>query len=395
MAHTPRLLPPALVLLALVGCKPEDPQVAERPPPAVTVARVVVRKERDYDEYTGRLAAVDEVQVRARVSGYLVNWTFTPGEEVKKDQVLFEIDPDLYKADLNRTTAAIAQAEARVKRLEADYRRAERLLPTGAVTREEYDKVVGDLGEARAGVGVAKANQETSNLNLKFTKVRAPINGRISRPLVTKGNLIRADDTLLTTILSVDEAYVYFDIDEKSLLRYQRSTRGNGSKTTTPVPLKDLKIPIKVALEGDAGFPHEGTLDFAENTLDASTGTFRARGVLPNKKRIFTAGLRARVQVPVGPDFEAILVAEEAVGTEQARRFVYVVENDVAKRRTVKLGRTRGELVVIEEGLKKGDVVIVNGVQRVRPEMKVDPKLGPMPGDRPENKSGKGDKTKE
>src|SRR5262249_1587965 len=222
-----------------------------------------------------------------------------------------------------------------------------------------------------------------AKLNLDFTKIAAPIAGKASRALVSIGNLVNAGggETLLTTIVSVDPVYVYFDVDERSLLRYRKQYHSKNSESGVLPPIKDLNIPIKVALEGEAGFPHEGVIDFADNRVNPATGTIQVRGVIANPSRIFDAGMRARIRVPVSDPHKVLMITERAVGTDQGRKFVYIVNGEnVVERRDITLGRLNDGLQVVSEGVKPQDWVIVYGIQRVRDTTKVDPKRVAMPG---------------
>jgi RND family efflux transporter MFP subunit len=343
----------------------------------------VARDVTDYDDYDGRIAAVDMVEVRARVRGYLVKVDFQDGQIVKKGDLLFQIDPAPYQATLDAAKAKVKLAEAKVKQTKADVERQRPLVRTGGIAQADFDKTVADAEVAAAAVEADKALVVSAQLDLNFTTIEAPIAGKASRAQVNVGNLVSGSgETVLTTITTVDPMYVYFDVDERALLRYRREFRKDkAGADLTQTPIKDLKIPVAVALEGDEGYPHHGVLDFADNRVNPSTGTIQVRGVLPNPKRILDAGMRARVRIPVGEPHKALLVTERAVGNEQGRKFLYVVNDEkVVERRDVKLGRLADGLQVIQEGLKPDEWVIVNGIQRARDAMKVEPKQSPMPG---------------
>jgi len=294
---------------------------------------------------------------------------------------------------LDAAEAEVRLADAKVKQTEADVKRNQPLVASGATTRAEFDKIVADASVSVSAVAARKAMVESARLDLEFTQIKAAIAGRISRPQITVGNLVSAaGDTVLTTITSIEPMYVYFDIDERSLLRYKTIYRKDSQSTEMNV--KDLKIPVHVALEGEEGHPHQGVIDFGDNRVNPSTGTLQVRGVLPNPKRVLESGMRARVRIPVGDPHKAVLVTERAVGNDQGRKFLYVVnDQDVVERRDVKLGRLDGGLQVITEGIKPSESVIVNGIQRVRDAMKVAPKKGPMPGTEKPN-AGKTEPTK-
>jgi RND family efflux transporter MFP subunit len=302
---------------------------------------------------------------------------------VKEGDVLFDIDPRTYHAAVVAAEAQIKAAEAKLKQAQAEVKRNEPLVASGATTRAEFEKFVADADVAAAAVEVSKAAAEAARLDLGFTKVGSPVNGKVSRSQVTVGNLVNAGggETLLTTITSVDPMQVYFDVDERSLLRYRQQFRKDSAAAGEQTPFKNLKIPVSVGLDGEDGFPHQGVLDFADNRVNPSTGTIQVRGVLPNPKRTLDAGMRARVRIPVGAAHKALLVTERAIGNDQGRKFLYVVnDQDVVERRDVKLDRVSDGMQVIKDGLKAEDWVIVNGIQRVRDAMKVAPKRSPMPG---------------
>jgi multidrug efflux system membrane fusion protein len=371
----------------LFGCD-STPPVVETPPPPVSVSQPLVRDIVDHDDYEGRIAAVETVEVRARVRGHLVKVNFQDGqiidEQMVKDRyLLYEIDPSTYKAALDAAKAQLAVADAALELAKKEYARTAQLARTGAATREELDVWTAKQAAAGAERLKALAAVEQAELDLNFTKIVAPIPGKISRTQVTVGNLVNAGggETLLTTITSLNPMYVYFDVDERALLRYRQHFRKGPKENGTEPPLKDLKIPVYVGLEGEEGYPQKGLIDFADNRVNPSTGTIQVRGVLPNDKRILDAGMRARVRIPVSDPHKLLTITERAVGNDQGRKFVYVVNaQNVAERRDVKLGRVSDGLQVIAEGLKPEDWVVVNGIQRVRDGAKVEPRRVPMPG---------------
>jgi RND family efflux transporter MFP subunit len=365
--------------LFVVGCArvPSAPESAPAPT-TVTVSRPIVRDVTDYADFTGRTAAVDSVEVRAHVWGYLDRVNFREGALVKKDDVLFEIDPRTYRADFDRARGTVAQYEARVHRTERDYRRARTLLARGAVSQEDHDRYEADHREAVANLDVARANRDLAALNLGYTKVTAPVGGRASRYAVTVGNLVQSGDqgggTLLTTVVSVDPMYVYFDMDERTVLRVRQLIREGKARSA------GAGWPVAMGLANQEGFPHRGTIDFEDNQVNPKTGTLRVRGVLPNKDEGLSPGLFARVRVPIGRAHRALLITDRAVDTDQGRKVLYVVndKNEVVSR-PVRLGALHDGLREVTEGLTPGEAVIVSGLQQVRPGVTVQPRLVDMP----------------
>jgi RND family efflux transporter MFP subunit len=364
-----------LALLVSGGCTKQPAPTPSVKPPDVVVARPLVRTVTDYEDFTGRTEAYRTIEVRARVSGYLNKVNFVEGSEVKKGEVLFEIDPRLFEAQLQRANAVLNQAQAHLRRLDQDLDRATSLLPRNAISREEYDKIAGDRSEAAAAVSVARASVEAAKLNLAYTKVVAPISGRISRRLLDPGNLIKADETVLTSIVSDDPIYAYFDIDERTLLRLRRMVR-----QTQSIFVRKQDVPVMLGLSDEEGFPHVGKIDFSDNRLDPMTGTLRVRGVFDNPQHLLSPGLFVRIRLPIGHPYEAILIAEQALGTDQGQKFVYVVneQNEVEYRR-VQVGSVFDGLRVITEGLSKDERVIISGLQRARAGLVVEPRQVEMP----------------
>ncbi len=393
--------------LTLAGCAraPSDPPAAE--PIPVAVSYPVEREVTDYVEFTARTAAVDCVEVRSHVWGYLTKINFKEGALVKQGDVLFEIDPRSYQADLERAEAALLQAEAHLKRLELDYNRARPLLPHQAISREDFDKISGDRDEAQAAVKLAEAARDLARLNMGFTHVTAPISGRVSRYMVTVGNLIQSGDlanvTLLTTIVSVDPIYAYFDVDERTVQRARQWLRsGQAEPSADKRPPADKKppadretppvlglavdagLPVELGLATEKGFPHRGTVNFVDNQLNPKTGTLRVRGVFPNKDETLTAGFFARVRLPIGPPHPAVLVTDRAIDTDQGQKILYVVNNkNEVIARPIRVGLLHEGLRAIEDGVTPGERVIVNGLQTVRSGITVEPKLVGMPGQNP------------
>jgi multidrug efflux system membrane fusion protein len=358
--------------LLLSACQQQQAAAPPPPPTKVTVSQPVVREVTEWDEYTGRIEAVESVEVRARVSGYLQSVHFTDGAIVKKGTLLFVIDPRPYQAELNRARATLEQAIARYDRTQKDFTRAQQLIKSRAVSQEEVDTRGADQREAQEAVQAGRAAVEAAQLNVEFTQVRAPISGRISREFVTVGNLINggsADSTLLTRIVSLDPIYCYFDVDERSYLRYARLWRDE----QRPSP-REVKIPVQLGLANETGFPHQGRLDFVDNRLDPNTGTMTGRAIFSNPDLVLFPGLFARVRMPGSGRYEALMIPDEAVGTDQTQRFAFVVnDQNTVEYRKVELGPIIEGLRVIRNGLRPEEWVIVNGVQRVRTGAKVDP----------------------
>lgn len=365
--------------LALGGCARPPAVAPAAGSPRVTVSYVVEREVTDYADYTARTAAVDSVELRARVSGYLDKVNFKDGSLVRKGDVLFEIDPRTYRAILKQAEANVQEAEARVKRLDADVARADDLLRSRAISRQDYDKIIGDRGEAVAAQAAQKAAVERAQLDVGFTKVTAPVNGRISRAVVTVGNLVQAGDqgggTLLTTIVSVDPMNAYFDVDEHTVLRVKQLIREGKAGNA-----EEVEVPVWLGLANEDGFPHRGTVNFIDNQVNPRTGTLRVRGVFPNKDERLAPGYFARVRVPIGMPHKSLLVSERALDTDQGEKIVYVLDKDnKIATRPVRLGALHEGLREIAEGLTPGERVIVNGLQQVRPGMVVEPELVDMP----------------
>ncbi|MEO8223203.1 MAG: efflux RND transporter periplasmic adaptor subunit [Gammaproteobacteria bacterium] len=359
----------------VIGCGRQVPPTM--PLPEVTVAAPLVRKITDWDEYTGRLAAVESVEIRARVGGYLQSVGFQDGALVTRGELLFTIDPRPYQAAVDQSRADLTSSQVRLELAANDLDRAKRLFASRAISEEELDARTKQKREADASLEAADAAEKASALNLEFARIRAPISGRIGRKLVTVGNLVNAgqDPTLLATIVSVDPIHVYFTADERSFLRYTRLAEVGirPSSRTTPNP-------VRLQLADEQGFPHLGHMDFVDNRVDEATGTIQGRAIFPNPKGDLTPGLFGRVQLLGEGPYEALIVPDQAIGTDQAQRLVYVVgkDNVVAPKKVV-LGRTLGDLRVIRSGLDATDRVVINGIQRVRPGATVQPVEGSIP----------------
>jgi membrane fusion protein, multidrug efflux system len=369
-------------LLTVSGCGKSAAPKAEAPPPAVTVAQPVVRPVQDYDEYTGQLMASEAVDVRARVKGYLTTVGFKDGDEVKKGQVLFQIDPRPFEAAVKSAQGQLDVVKARRVKADADVKRYRDLVPKGAATQQDLDKAVGELGEAEAGIRAAEAELERAQLDLQYSHVAAPVNGLASRALLTEGNLVGAGgaEQLLTTIMDVDPVQVYFDVDQRAIQQYRKRAMAQRAGGPEPKTVSELNIPFQFGLASEEGFPHQGVLDFIDNKVDAATGTISVRGSVPNPDRLFKPGFFARVRVPMGDKYDAVLVSDRSIGTQQGQKYVLVVdEKSTVAFRPVQLGPLQNDgLRVVTSGVKPEDRIVVNGIQRARPGTAVKPEPGQM-----------------
>jgi RND family efflux transporter MFP subunit len=360
------------LLLLMTACAQQQPTAAPPPPPKVTISQPLNREVVEWEEYTGRLEAVESVEVRARVNGYLQSIHFKNGATVKQGDLLFVIDPRPYQAELERARAELALANARLERASKDLARSQMLVRSRAVSQEEVDTRISDQRQAQESVQAARAMVNAAQLNVEFTQVRAPISGRISRNLVSVGNLINGgttQSTLLTTIVSLDPIYCYFEADERSYLKGIRQLR-NGDRATG----RAGKQPVYVALTDEQGFPHQGSIDFWDNRLDQNTGTITVRAVLPNPDLLLAPGLFARVRVPAGDKYTALMLPPDAVGSDLSQQFVFVVDDqNLVQYRKVTPGPIIDGLRVIRDGLQPDDWVIVKGVRRAKTGAKVDP----------------------
>jgi len=354
-----------------ISCKRQPPPAP--PPPEVSVGHPVEREVLEWDEYTARLEATEVVEVRARVSGYLLSIHFKDGAMVKKGDLLFTIDPRPYEAALHRMQAESSVAKARLDLAQRKSARAINLIGREAISKEEADIRSAEATQAEASLAAADAAVEAAQLELEFTRVQAPIAGRLSRRFVTEGNLVNggigAQGTLLTSIVSLDPIYAYFEADERSFLKYVRLAQ-SGERPSS----REYKNPVRVALADEKGFQHEGHMDFVDNQLDVGTGTMVGRALLPNPDFILTPGLFARLQLPGSGKRNAILLPDTAILFDQAVSFVWTVDEEQRVRyRPVEIGRLYEGLRIIRSGLRPSDRVIVAGVQRVMPGIIVSP----------------------
>jgi len=321
----------------------------------------------DWDEYTGRLEAVEMVDVRARVSGYLEHVNFKDGDKVKKGDLLFQIDSRTYAAELKRAESELARTRSRVELSQNDFKRAERLRLSKAISDEEYDLRSKTVTENTATMHAAEAAVQMARLNYEFTQVRSPIDGRIGRELITSGNIINGDQTLLTTIVSIDPIYVYLDTDERAVLKYRRLA-AVGQRANE----NEGRIIVQLGLIDENGYPHQGYIDYVDPRMDASTGTLKVRGLINNPDQLLSPGLFARVRIHGGSPHPALLIPGRAIGTDQDQQFVWVVKPDgLVDYRKIKPGIQLGSFRTVLEGLSVDDQIVVDGLPKVRPGVKV------------------------
>jgi multidrug efflux system membrane fusion protein len=404
IGHSTRTL--SIVLLLAVssinsfagGCTKPAPAAAALPPPSVRVTELIASDVVDFEYFTGRTDAMETVEVRARVTGYVTSIGFKPGDEVKKGQKLFQVDPRPYQAELDRVSSQVLLAKARLKLAVADVSRTADISKTrGAISQQDVDRYSSAKAEADASVKSAEAMVETAKLNVEFTNVISPINGRIGRNLLTVGNLVVQDQTLLTTIVSDDPIYAYFDVDERTMLRVQKMIRDGEFKDAN-----DIEIRFGLANEGDQ-YPHSGKLDFVNNRISASTGTLQIRAIFDNPKtaneapRLLTPGMFLRIRLAIGNARKGLVIQQAAIGSDQSRKYLLVVnDKNKVEYRPITVGpiqpdgRQLVEPVQVlrdeqgfriatagekgEDSIKAGEKVIVSGMQRVRAGAEVQPK---------------------
>jgi len=371
----------AAVAPVLYGCGEGAPKQAAPPPPAVTVAKPTKQQVTDYDEYVGRFIAVDSVEIRARVSGYLDKVHFKDGQIVKQGDPLFNIDRRPFETAAAQARATLAQARANLAFTESDLTRASQLVRDRTITEQVFEQRTQAKRVAEASVAAQEASLRQAELDLQFTELKAPVAGRIGDRRVSEGNLVTGgtggNTTLLATIVSIDPIRFEFTFDEASFLRYERL-----SKEGKDVASRSAGVEVAVKLIDEPDFAHAGKMDFVDNVIERASGTIRGRAVLPNPNGVFTPGMFGRVRVPGSPPFEALLLPDGAIGSEQVRKYVLVVDaENVARTKYVTLGQLVGNLRVIKDGVGADDRVIVNGLMRARPGGKVTPQeQGPPPG---------------
>jgi RND family efflux transporter MFP subunit len=373
-----------LAALILAACARNEAAEAPPPPPAVAAAKVITKSITEFDEFSGRVEAVERVEVRPRVSGYVIATHFQQGHEVKKGDVLYAIDARPYQATLKHAQAELARAKTQLALAQSERERANKLIEKRAISQEEFDARNSGSEAATANFAAAEAAVESAALDLSFTQVRAPISGLVGRAEITAGNLVAAGQTLLTTVVSIDPIYVAFDGDEQVYLKYIGLELRGELKSQ-----RNAGNPVWVGLADETGHPHEGHMVFLDNELDPNTGTIHARGLFKNPERRFTPGMFARVKLIGSAPYDALLINDSAIGTDQSVKFVLKVGKDNKVEYTpVKLGPLVDGLRVVREGLNNSDVIIVKGLQQVRPGMPVTPQLVAM-GETPVKKNGK------
>ena len=362
-----------LLLPLTCGCH-RSPAIGKKSPPKVTVAPVVEKEIIEWNEFIGRTDAVESVEVRARVSGYLTSVDFQPGRLVKKGDLLFTIDDRPYKADLARAQGQLEQARAQQKLAEIEFKRATELRGRNVIAAGEFDTRSAALLQTQGGTAVAEAEVETAKLNVEFCSIHSPIDGRVSRENVTVGNLVTPDPSksgILTTVVAIDPLYAYWDVDENAVLNYIKYLKEGKIKHPN-----EARFPSFLGLQNEEGFPHEGYIDFVDNRVSSGTGTMRIRGQWKSWNPLLTPGFFVRIRVAASPLYKALLVPDDAVGTDQGQRFVLVVGADKKVQfRTVKLGTLADGLRVVHEGLQPGELIVVNGLMRAQPGAEVDPEM--------------------
>ncbi|TBU97274.1 efflux transporter periplasmic adaptor subunit [Stutzerimonas kirkiae] len=369
----PRMLPLALAaMLALGACSQPSEHQAQMPAAKVSVAEVIEQPVNEWDEFTGRLEAPQSVEIRPRVSGYIDRVAFAEGGLVNQGDLLFQIDPRPFQAEVRRLEAQLQQARASLARADSEARRGERLRQSNAISTELAEARSSAAAEARAQVAAIQAELENARLNLAFTRITSPIDGRASRAQITEGNLVGAGESLLTSVVSTDRVYAYFDADERAFLKYLELARQAGTDARG-------SSPVQLGLSDEDGHPHLGQLDFLDNQVNPRTGTIRGRAVFDNAGRRFTPGLYVRLRLVGSRPYQATLIKDEAVGTDLGKKFVLVLDEDnrVAYR-AVELGPKLEGLRIVRTGLAAGERIVVNGLQRAVPGASVDPQVVPM-----------------
>jgi RND family efflux transporter MFP subunit len=358
-----------LLLAVLGGCATKATGTAAVKPPEVMFVQPISQEVTDFEEFTGRTSATRTIDLRARVSGYLDNVHFTEGAKVEEGELLFTIDDRSYRAQAARAAANVAQLQARRTRLQRQESRASQLYQTKAMSQDEYETTLADVKENAAALAAAIADQEVADLFVSFTKMKSPLTGYISRRFVDPGNLVKADDTLLATIVSTDELYADFDMDERTVLRLQRLIQSGSIKLAD-----DAKIEVQIGLADETDFKHRGNIHFKDTHIDPATGTRRYRAKIDNSQQFFTPGMFVRIRYPIGEKYQALLIPETALASDQGQRYLYLIgKDDKIEYRRVEVGVLSEGRRVIRQGLQPHDKVVVSGLQRIRPNINVTP----------------------
>jgi RND family efflux transporter MFP subunit len=351
----------------LAGCNRQGPQQAAPPPPQVMVAYPSPGKVVNYEEFTGHIEAVNSEIVQSMVPGRLEQVLFKEGDLVKEDQPLFQIDPNVFQAQYEQAAANVVLAKAHLNRLEADLRRAKALLPTRAISQEDYDKAEGDRDEAAATVKSAEAARNSAKVNLEYTTVRAKFAGRISRQMIDPGNMVKEKETALTTLVSTDRMYIYFDVDERTAIAIRKLIDEGKMSSANG-------IAINYALADEAEYPRAANVNFVDNQINMATGTWRLRALIEKPDPSLLPNMFVRVRVPISQPYDTLFVPERALGSDQGQKFLYVINLEKkAEYRQVVCGPQRDEMLAINSGLGPKDRVVVNGLQRIKGGQLVDP----------------------
>lgn len=373
-------------VIALVGCSRKPPEPVKVTPPIVIVARPVAQKVNDYEDFAGRTESFKVVELKSRVTGYLKKIHFKDGQEIDEGKPLFDIDDRIYKAELGKANAALGKAQKHLRTVTENYVRVKAAFDIGGEAKEKHDSALGEKLEAESDVELAASSAELADTNYRFCRIHAPFAGRLSYRRVDPGNLVKADDTLLTTIVRLDQVYATFDIDERTVIRIRKLIEKGEATSSRVQPL-----PVQIAMADDDDFTLSGVIESTDNQVDPGTGTLRVRALISNKLLLrepplylISPGQFVRVRIPIGPPRDAVLVPERAIGSDQGQRYVYVVRADknesgesvdIVKRQNVRVGQQYGTLRVIEDGVvSPSDRIIVDGLLRVRQGVEVKPK---------------------
>ncbi|HET6410173.1 MAG TPA: efflux RND transporter periplasmic adaptor subunit [Chthoniobacteraceae bacterium] len=370
----------AAALMGLTGCKKSAPPAAAQGPLPVNVITAVEKDVTEWDEFTGRIEAIESVEIRPRVSGYITEIPFKAGSLVKKNDLLFVIDRRPYQADLDQTTAEVERAQAQLKLAQIEVDRAKELRSKSTISASEFDQKAASFQVASAALRAAEAANAAAALNLEFTQIRSPIDGRVSSERVTVGNLVQpgaTETSILTTVVSTDPIYVYMDADENSVLKYMK-LKDEGKRESARIQ----RIPAYAQLANETGFPHEGMIEFVDNRLDPNTGTLRARAVFKSWSDLLAPGFFVRTRVPGAGSYRAVLVEDRVISSQQGLKYVFVVKPDnTIERRNVETGPMFEGKRIVKSGLKDGEQVVSTRLQILQPGMPVQPVPEPPPAD--------------